>query len=80
MDLLPPQDALVPLLTESLNGFAVLDSDERYIYASASLCNLLTLDKDELLGCATRHEARIAGERIVARRACCSAGRVLRSE
>jgi len=48
---LPPAEAFAPLLTESLNGFAVLDSEGRYVYASASLCSLLLLNKDALLGC-----------------------------
>jgi hypothetical protein len=48
---LPPAETFAPLLTESLNGFAVLDSGGRYVYASASLCSLLLLTKDALLGC-----------------------------
>ena len=47
----PPAAVFAPLLTESLNGFAIWDSSGRYVYASASLCNLLTLPKDKLLGC-----------------------------
>ena len=47
----PPAAVFAPLLTESLNGFAILDSREHYVYASASLCNLLSLSKDVLLGC-----------------------------
>ena len=49
----PPAEAFAPLLTESLNGFAVLDASGRYAFASASLCDLLSLPKDALLGCAT---------------------------
>ena len=48
----PPAEAFAPLLTESLNGFAVLDASGRYAFASASLCELLSLEKDALLGCA----------------------------
>jgi PAS domain-containing protein len=48
---MPPAEAFAPLLTESLNGFAVLDSSGRYVYVSESLCDLLSLSKDALLGC-----------------------------
>jgi hypothetical protein len=48
---MPPAEAFAPLLTESLNGFAVLDASGRYVYASDSLCDLLSLSKDALLGC-----------------------------
>jgi hypothetical protein len=53
----PPESALplaalfAPLLLESSNGFAVLDAAGRYAYVSASMCNLLSLDKEALLGC-----------------------------
>ena len=66
-----PAEAFAPLLTESLNGFAVLDASGRYVFASTSLCDLLSLPKDALLGCATarggaagavlaRHQSRCA--------------------
>jgi len=48
----PAAETFAPLLTESLNGFAVVClPDERYVYVSASLCNLVSLPKDALLGC-----------------------------
>ncbi len=48
---LPPAEMFAPLLLESSNGFAVLDASGRYIYVSASMCNLLSLGKEALLGC-----------------------------
>ena len=52
-----PAEAFAPLLTESLNGFAVFDASGRYAFVSASLCDLLSLPKDALLGCATARES-----------------------
>jgi hypothetical protein len=40
-----------PLLKHSLNGFAVVDADGRYVWVSDSMCRLLRLDKTALLGC-----------------------------
>jgi hypothetical protein len=48
---LPPAAMFAPLLLESTNGFAVLDASARYVYVSASMCKLLSLDKEALLGC-----------------------------
>jgi hypothetical protein len=44
--------SFAPLLTQSLNGFAVVDDAGRYVWVSTSMCNLLHVDKDTLLGCA----------------------------
>ena len=44
-------DSFTPLLQYSLNGFAVVDSDGRYRWVSDSLCMLLAMDKQALLGC-----------------------------
>ncbi len=63
----PPESALplaemfTPLLLESSNGFAVLDAAGRYAYVSASMCNLLSLDKAALLGCVGHAAPRRAG-------------------
>jgi hypothetical protein len=51
---LPPAEMFAPLLLESSNGFAVLDVSGRYVYVSASMCKLLSLDKEALLGCVVR--------------------------
>jgi hypothetical protein len=51
---LPPAAMFAPLLLESTNGFAVLDASARYVYVSASMCKLLSLDKEALLGCVVR--------------------------
>jgi hypothetical protein len=48
---LPPAEMCRTLLLESSNGFAVLDVSGRYVYVSASMCKLLSLDKEALLGC-----------------------------
>ncbi len=48
---LPPAEMFSPLLLESTNGFAVLDVSARYVFVSASMCKLLSLDKEALLGC-----------------------------
>ncbi len=58
--LLPPEEAFAPLLTQLLNGFAVVDADSCYVYVSASLLRLVELDKAALLGCAP-HAARVRG-------------------
>ena len=47
-----------PLLSESLNGFAVLDWNYVYAWVSESMCNLLECNKSQLLG-----YARIPGAR-----------------
>lgn len=44
-------ESFTPLLQYSLNGFAVVDGDGRYAWVSDSLCLLLALDKQALLGC-----------------------------
>jgi hypothetical protein len=63
---LPPAEMFAPLLFESSNGFAVLDASGRYVYVSASMCSLLSLDKEALLGCVTalRRTARFSAMRF----------------
>lgn len=48
---LPGALVFAPLLTQSLNGFGVLDEANTYIWVSDSMCNLLQCDKSQLLGC-----------------------------
>jgi len=43
--------SFTPLLQYSLNGFAVVDGDGRYRWVSDSLCLLLAMDKQALMGC-----------------------------
>ena len=63
--------SFTPLLQYSLNGFAVVDGDGRYRWVSDSLCLLLALDKQALLGCvaaaAARAHARYASNEGVMR-------------
>lgn len=73
----PPTEAFAPLLTESLNGFAVLDAGGRYAFASASLCELLSLPKDALLGCA-RARAAAVGPCMLRRQPHCACGCLLK--
>ena len=56
---LPEAAMFAPLLSESLNGFAVVDENYVYVWVSDSMCNLLECNKAQLLGCArTRRPAR----------------------
>ena len=48
---LPRAEVFTPLLTQSLNGFAVLDGNATYLWVSDSMCNLLECSKAQLLGC-----------------------------
>ena len=48
---LPEAAMFAPLLSESLNGFAVLDENYVYVWVSESMCNLLECKKSQLLGC-----------------------------
>jgi hypothetical protein len=45
-------EVLSPLLVHSLCGFAVLDANGCYVFASDSLCQLLQLERGVLLWCA----------------------------
>jgi hypothetical protein len=56
---LPLGVSFTPLLTQSLNGFAVVDGEGRYVWVSDSMCNLLHADKAALLGCV---RARVRAE------------------
>ena len=47
---LPEAAMFAPLLSESLNGFAVLDENYVYVWVSESMCNLLDCNKSQLLG------------------------------
>ena len=47
---LPEAAMFAPLLSESLNGFAVLDENYVYVWVSESMCNLLECTKSQLLG------------------------------
>jgi PAS domain-containing protein len=40
------------LARHSLNGFAVVDASGRYAWVSDSMCTLLGVEKETLLGCA----------------------------
>ena len=55
----PPGATFRPLLTASLNGFAVLDKRGRYLFTSPSMSNLFGFRKEEMQGCA-KPEARPA--------------------
>ena len=48
---LPGAQMFAPLLTLSLNGFAVLDAAGTYVWVSDSMCHLLECNKAQLLGC-----------------------------
>ncbi len=58
---LPSGASFAPLFNQSLHGFAVVDGAGRYVWCSDSLCLLLGVEKDTLLGCAASTLCAAAG-------------------
>ncbi len=67
---LPPAGvaSFAPLLRHSLNAFAVVHASGRYAWVSDSMCTLLGLEKEALLGCGpdTRVDVRVCVRAVAA--------------
>jgi hypothetical protein len=69
---------LAPLLRQSLNGFAVVDAAGHYAWVSDSMCLLLGVAKETLLGCVPRAQRLGPWARFCALAQCATHGAVAR--